>query len=72
MKFADIWNQLRKKDDKLDDPEADVVFKSKNLKRLLEQVYAQGQKSVPKPKDPPPSKGSGSFMDDIFGPGFGR
>lgn len=43
MTFDQIWDQLRRKSTKLDKPDASVEFTSENLKRLLCQVYEQGE-----------------------------
>lgn len=56
MTFREIWQQLVRKDSRLLDGDAKVEFTSSNLKKLLEQVYEQGQKSVPK---------SGGMFDDL-------
>lgn len=50
MKFSEIWSQLCRKDARLNTDGTKVEFESQNLKRLLEQVYEQGQKSAPKPQ----------------------
>ena len=50
MKFSEIWSQLCRKDARLNTDGTKVEFESQNLKRLLEQVYEQGQKSAPQPK----------------------
>lgn len=45
MTFDDIWNQLLAKKPALRDDAAQVTFTADNFKRLLRQVYEQGQKS---------------------------
>lgn len=45
MAFADIWANLVRQKSKIDDPEATIEFKAEKLKKLLEQVYTQGEKS---------------------------
>jgi hypothetical protein len=46
LSLEQIWQQLCKKDSRLAQPETVVDFKSENLKKLLAQVYEQGQKST--------------------------
>lgn len=43
MNMDQIWDQLTKKDSRLEDPEAEIAFKSKNLRALLRQVWSQGE-----------------------------
>lgn len=44
MTFQSIWEQLTRKDPRLTDPETKVEFTAENLRRLLRQVYEQGEK----------------------------
>jgi hypothetical protein len=46
MTFKQIWDQLLRKSPKLSNDQAEVTFKSDNLKALLKQVYDQGKKSA--------------------------
>jgi hypothetical protein len=46
LTLEQIWQQLCKKDTRLNQPETVVDFKSENLKKLLAQVYEQGQRSA--------------------------
>ncbi len=46
LSLEQIWQQLCKKDSRLDQPETVVDFKAENLKKLLAQVYEQGQRSA--------------------------
>lgn len=46
MKFYEIWNQLVRKNSKLENDDAEVTFKASNLKALLRQVYEQGEKEA--------------------------
>lgn len=46
MTFDQIWKSLCSKNDRLLDDDAKVEFAAINLKRLLRQVYEQGQHSV--------------------------
>jgi hypothetical protein len=43
MEFEEIWNQLVRKSNALTNPAAKVEFTADNLKRLLRQVYEQGE-----------------------------
>lgn len=45
MTFDEIWESLVRKKPDLDRPHAKAEFTSGALKRLLRQVYEQGQKS---------------------------
>lgn len=45
MTFEEIWRQLCRKSPGLDREDTRVEFTSDNLRRLLEQVYEQGQLS---------------------------
>ena len=65
MKFSEIWSQLCRKDARLNTDGTKVEFESQNLKRLLEQVYEQGQKSAPKPQSP--GVDFGGIFDGMFG-----
>lgn len=59
MTLQEIWNQLNKKaEGKLDKPDTEIMFTPPKLRKLLEQVYEQGKRSAPPPKDP-----EGSFND---------
>lgn len=49
MKFDEIWQQLERKNADLKNDEAEVVFKAKNLRHLLRQVYDQGEKEAKPP-----------------------
>ena len=76
MTLSEIWEQLKRKDPKLKDDDAQVVFLSKNLHALLRQVYEQGQLNPVKKKEeskppPPPQDPIGAF-GDIFGETFGK
>jgi len=44
MAFADIWKNLVKKKPKIEDPDATIEFKAGKLKKLLAQVFTQGEK----------------------------
>lgn len=44
--FGKVWQQLVTKRPELEKPETKVEFTAGNLRRLLEQVYEQGQKSA--------------------------
>ena len=59
MTFDKIWEQLVAKNNKLLDDNATVEFKAAALKKLLKQVYEQGQKQ---------SKAKDSFLSDMFKP----
>ncbi len=63
MEFKDIWNQLCRKDPRLNDLDVKVEFRGPHLKQLLEQVYEQGRKSAPK-KDT--SLDFSGLFDNIF------
>lgn len=52
MTFDSIWQQLCRKNPKLENEEAGVVFKSVHLKALLRQVYEQGERNKPEPDQP--------------------
>jgi len=43
MTYSEVWECLCTKNNKLKNDESDVVFKAKNLKKLLRQVYDQGK-----------------------------
>lgn len=51
MKFSDVWNQLCRKEPRLNEPETKTEFTSSNLRRLLEQVYEQGRKEGKKTQE---------------------
>ena len=61
MTFQEIWASLCKKRPLLSDPNATVEVSSDGFKKLLRQVYEQGQKSV----TVKPAK-SGGMFDDLF------
>ena len=65
MTFDEIWEQLKRKDDKLADESATVSMSAGNLRKLLRQTYEQGQKSVPQ-KHHGDSGMFGEFAD-LFG-----
>lgn len=44
MTFQDIWNQLVRKNPAIAENGKTVEFQSENLKRLLRQVYEQGER----------------------------
>ena len=61
MTFQEIWTSLCKKRPLLNDPNATVEVSSEGFRKLLRQVYEQGQKSVTvKPEK------SGGMFDDLF------
>lgn len=62
MTFDEIWNTLVAKNDRLNEPNATVEFRSENLKKLLRQVYYKGFDQ---------SKRASEVMDKLFG-GLGR
>jgi len=61
MTFDAIWQQLCRKNPKLENDSAKVEFDAGNFKRLLRQVYEQGERSAPKPPEPK------NPFSDIFG-----
>jgi len=48
MTFDQIWEQLVQKQPKLAEDASKVEFTAGHLRRLLRQVYEQGQASVPR------------------------
>lgn len=43
MTFSELWRQLERKDRRLADDNGELVLKTADLKKLLRQVYEQGQ-----------------------------
>lgn len=64
MDSEEIWDQLCRKRPALRNGEAIVQFKSKELKRLLVQVWEQGKKHSPEVD-------RGDLFGDLFGQVFG-
>ncbi len=46
MTFSQIWDQLKRKQPKLENSEATMEITAGNLRKLLRQVYDQGRNSV--------------------------
>lgn len=46
MTLEDIWEALKRQNPDLCDPEETIIFKSKNLKNLLRQVFDHGAKDT--------------------------
>jgi|CXWL01.1.fsa_nt_gi hypothetical protein len=57
MTFDKIWQQLVAKNSKLLEDNTTVEFRAAALKKLLKQVYEQGQKLV---------KDADSFLNSLF------
>ena len=69
MTFDQIWKQLRQKNPELGLDNAVVEFKAVNLRRLLKQVYEQGEASVP--RQATADRDVMGAFNDIFGKTFG-
>lgn len=60
MTSDEIWEQLKRKQPKLERSDAVVEITAGNLRRLLRQAYEQGEASRPSSPGPP-------FFEDFFG-----
>lgn len=65
MTFDQIWEQLKRKQPKLEKDDSVVEFTAGNLRRLLRQVYEQGEGSVQ--RGPTSGFDPMSAFSDIFG-----
>lgn len=70
MTFDQIWEQLVRKQPKLDQDDSMVEFTADNLRWLLRQVYEQGEASVP--RSPAAGSDSGNSFAEFFGGKYGR
>ena len=64
MTFDEIWQQLTRKKPELDQDLSVVEFTAGNFRRLLRQVYEQGEASVPRETT---ILDAGNPFPDIFG-----
>ncbi|MAT51425.1 MAG: hypothetical protein CMK32_09615 [Porticoccaceae bacterium] len=71
MQFSDIWNRLCQKQERLNDGDAEVTFKSENLKKLLRQVYDQGESAGRKAGEAKAASNSQQYSD-FFSSMFGQ
>lgn len=74
MSFTDIWEQLKRKDETIDDQDSTVSMSAPAFKKLLRQVYDQGAAAKAAATPPPQAgKSGGAFSEfmDMFGGRFG-
>lgn len=69
MTFPELWAQLKRKKPALEKDDASVEFTAGNLRKLLRQVYEQGQ--AYSPEQPKPDPTNLDMFSEIFG-GRGR
>lgn len=82
MTLEEIWGALLCKKPNLKNPDAEVLFQAKSLKKLLQQVYDKGVAAEAGRRDHADKirqtlddackkPGSRGAFEDLFGSGFG-